>query len=87
MLGQIGVDVNAVVPLGATTEDIRRLPDADFNIDLYPETGRTTAAWLQRVFGMPYTRTVPMGLGATRDFIREVSQLAGVDAVLFAAPA
>jgi light-independent protochlorophyllide reductase subunit B len=80
LLNQLDIDVNAVVPLGATTDDIRRLPDADFNVDLYPEVGRTTAGWLQRVFGMPYTKTVPMGLGATREFIREVAQLAGVSA-------
>jgi light-independent protochlorophyllide reductase subunit B len=79
LLGQMGIDVNVVAPLGATVEDIRRLPDADFNIDLYPEISRTTASWLQRVFGMPHTRVVPMGLGATRDFIREVAQLAGID--------
>jgi light-independent protochlorophyllide reductase subunit B len=80
LLGQMGIDVNVVAPLGATVEDVRRLPDADFNVDLYPEVGRTTAGWLQRVFGMPHTRIVPMGLGATRDFIREVAQLAGTDA-------
>ncbi len=79
LLGQMGIDVHVVAPLGATVDDIRNLPEADFNIDLYPEVGRTTAAWLQRVFGMPHTRVVPMGLGATRDFIREVAQLAGID--------
>ena len=79
LLGQMGIDVHVVAPLGATVDDIRSLPDADFNIDLYPEVGRTTAGWLQRVFGMPHTRIVPMGLGATRDFIREVAQLAGLD--------
>ena len=80
LLGQLGIDVNAVVPLGAGVEDIQRLPDADFNIDLYPETGRATAQWMQRTFGMPFTRVIPMGLNATRDFVREVSQMAGVDA-------
>ena len=80
LLGKLGVDVNAVVPLGATADDIRRLPQADFNIDLYPEIGRTTSTWLTRAFGMPCTKTIPMGVGATRDFIAEVAQLAGVDA-------
>jgi light-independent protochlorophyllide reductase subunit B len=79
LLAQLGIDVNAIVPLGAGIDDVRRLPDADFNIDLYPEVSRSTAAWLQRAFGMPYTKTVPMGLGATRDFIAEIAQLAGVD--------
>ncbi len=79
LLDQLGIEINTTVPLGATPADIQRLPEADFNIDLYPETSRTTAAWLQRMFGMPYTRTVPIGVGATRDFIAEVAALAGVD--------
>jgi light-independent protochlorophyllide reductase subunit B len=79
LLEQLGVEVNAVVPLGATVDDVRRLPEASFNIDLYPEISGPTAEWLQRSFGMPRTRTVPIGLGATRDFIAEVAELAGVD--------
>jgi len=79
LLDQLGIDVNATVPLGASIDDVRRLPEASFNIDLYPEVSRPTANWLQRSFGMPYTRTVPIGLGATRDFIAEIAQLAGVD--------
>ncbi|MBM4227026.1 MAG: ferredoxin:protochlorophyllide reductase (ATP-dependent) subunit B [Gammaproteobacteria bacterium] len=79
LLSRLGVDVNVVAPLGATPADLARLPDADFNIDLYPEIARTTCAWLERSFGQPYTRTVPMGVGATRGFMREVAVLAGLD--------
>lgn len=79
LLDRMGIDVNAVVPLGASVDDIRRLPDADFNIDLYPEISRTTASWLQRSFGMPFATTVPMGVSATREFVIEVARLAGVD--------
>jgi len=31
------------------------------------------------MFGQPATTVVPLGVGATRDFVREVAQLAGVD--------
>ncbi len=79
LLDQLGIDVHIVAPLGASPADLKRLPEADFNVDLYPEVARTTASWLQRTFGMPFTRTIPMGLGATREFIAEVAQLAGVD--------
>ena len=79
LLAGLGIEVNAVVPLGATADDIRRLPDADFNVDLYPEVGRSTTAWLKRCFGMPCTQVVPMGVGATREFVTEVARLAGVD--------
>jgi light-independent protochlorophyllide reductase subunit B len=80
LLEALGIVVNAVVPLGASVDDIARLPEADFNVDLYPEVGRTTATWLARACGQPHTTVVPMGVGATRQFIAEVARLAGVDA-------
>ncbi len=79
LLSTIGVDVHTVVPLGATPEDILRMPEADFNICLYPEVGLTTCTWLTRTFGMPVVRAVPIGVGATRDFIAEVGKVAGID--------
>jgi len=79
LIEALGIEIGVIAPLGATPEDLRRIPDADFNVDLYPEVARTTARWLERAFGMPCTRTIPFGLGATREFVREVAQLAGVD--------
>jgi hypothetical protein len=46
---------------------------------MYPEIASVAANWLQRNFGQPFTRTVPIGVNATHDFIREVAQLAGLD--------
>ena len=80
LLGQLGIDINVVAPLGATPGDIARLGDADFNVVLYPEVASVAAQWLTRTFGQPATKVVPIGSGATRDFIDEVAQLAGVDA-------
>jgi light-independent protochlorophyllide reductase subunit B len=54
------------------------LAQADFNVVLYPEIANTTAAWLQRQFNQPYTKTVPIGVTATRLFMAEVAALAGV---------
>ena len=78
LLSEIGVEVNVCAPLGATPADIARLPAAHFNVLLYPETGEAAARHLERAHGMPYTRTVPIGVGATRDFIAEVQALAGL---------
>ena len=75
----MGIDVNVTAPYGATPADIARLGDADFNVVLYPETASQAAAWLQRSFQQPFTRTIPIGVGATRAFISEVALLAGVD--------
>ncbi len=80
LLEEIGVDVNVVAPLNATPADLARLQDAEFNVVMYPEIASVAASWLQRSFGQPFTRTVPIGVNATHDFIREVAQLAGLDA-------
>jgi light-independent protochlorophyllide reductase subunit B len=79
LLEALGVDINVVAPLSATPADIGRLAAADFNVVLYPEIAAPAAQWLQRTFGQPMTKTVPIGVGATRDFVREVAQLAGID--------
>jgi light-independent protochlorophyllide reductase subunit B len=79
LLGRLGVDVNVTAPLGASVADIGRLADADFNVVLYPEVGMQAARWLERNFGQPVVKTVPIGVGATRDFIAEVAGLAGTD--------
>ncbi len=78
LLEAIGVDVSVVAPLDATVADLRRLPAADFNVVMYPEIAGTTAAWLTRTHGMPAVTTVPIGVGATRDFIAEVQRVAGL---------
>ncbi len=80
LLARLGVEVHVSAPQGATVADLRRLAEADFNVVLYPEIAGTAAAWLKRSHGLPHTTVVPIGMGATRDFIAEVAQLAGVDA-------
>ena len=79
LLEALGVDVRSVAPLGASADDLAHLGEADFNVVLYPEVAAQTAGWLQRSFGQPFTRTVPIGVGATTDFIAEVRSLAGLD--------
>jgi light-independent protochlorophyllide reductase subunit B len=80
LLANLGIDVNVTAPMGATPADLARLGEADFNVVLYPEVASQAASWLQRTFGQPFTRTVPIGVSATREFIAEVAGLAGVDA-------
>jgi light-independent protochlorophyllide reductase subunit B len=87
LLAAIGVEVDVVAPLGASPADLARLRDADFNIVLYPEIGDEAARWLERTHGQPAIRTVPIGVGATRQFIAEVAAAAGLDpAVALADP-
>jgi light-independent protochlorophyllide reductase subunit B len=84
LLTRMGIAINVVAPLGATPADLARLADADFNVVLYPETAMQAATWMQKNLGLPSTKTIPIGAQATREFIVEVAQLAGipVDAAL-----
>ncbi|QXQ06712.1 ferredoxin:protochlorophyllide reductase (ATP-dependent) subunit B [Sphingosinicellaceae bacterium] len=75
LLADIGVDVAVVAPLGAAPADLARLGEADFNVLLYPETGDTAVRWLEKTLGQKYTKTVPIGIGATNAFIAEVCGL------------
>ena len=79
ILDTLGIAINVVAPWEATPADIARLGAADFNVMLYPEIAETTARWLERDHRQPYSKSVPIGVGGTRDFIAEVAALAGVD--------
>jgi light-independent protochlorophyllide reductase subunit B len=79
LLAQLGVDIHVTAPMSATPGDLARLGEADFNVVLYPEIALSVAQWLGRTFGQPLVQTVPLGVGATRDFIAEVANLAGTD--------
>ncbi len=79
LLQRLGVDVHVVAPLGAAPSDLARLGEADFNVVLYPEVAGTAASWLERTFKQPTVRTVPIGVGATREFVAEVADLVGAD--------
>ncbi len=79
LLSALGVEINLVAPLDARPTDLLRIPNADFNVVMYPEIAGSAAQWLKRTFGQPMTRTVPIGVGATRDFLAEVVEIAGLD--------
>jgi len=80
LLAEMGIAVNVTAPMGARPSDIARMGAAWFNVLLYPETGESAARWCERELGQPWTRTVPIGVGATRAFIAEVQKLAQVAA-------
>jgi len=87
LLALLGVAVNVVAPLDASPADLARLADADFNVVLYPEVAHQAAGWMTRNLGLPATKTIPIGATATREFIREVATLAGIDPDMAAAEA
>ncbi|SLN32418.1 ferredoxin:protochlorophyllide reductase (ATP-dependent) subunit B [Pseudooctadecabacter jejudonensis] len=78
LLSDLGIDVNVCAPMGATPADIARMGAAHFNVLMYPETAESAARWMERELGQPYTKVVPIGAGATRDFIAEVAEITGL---------
>ncbi|MBX9574968.1 MAG: ferredoxin:protochlorophyllide reductase (ATP-dependent) subunit B [Caulobacteraceae bacterium] len=79
LLQRMGVEINVVAPMGAAPADVARLGEADFNVVLYPEIAEEAARHLEKTFGQPAIRTVPIGYGATLDFIADVAALTGLD--------
>jgi light-independent protochlorophyllide reductase subunit B len=77
LLYEMGIEVNVTAPMGSTPTDIARMGQAHFNVLLYPETGESAARYCEKTFDQPYTRVVPIGVGATNDFIAEVRKLSG----------
>ena len=78
LLADYGIEVAVVAPLGARPADLLRIPTADANVCLYPEVAGSVCSWLERSFGMATVRTVPIGIGATASFLRELHQLLGL---------
>jgi light-independent protochlorophyllide reductase subunit B len=78
LLDAVGVDVNVCAPAGASPADLMRLPQGDANLCLYPEVADTTCRWLQRNFKIPTVATVPIGTGATGDFLAELGDALGM---------
>lgn len=78
LLESLGVTVNVTAPLGASPHDLLRIPEANANICLYPEVAGPVCDWLQRSFKQPTIKTVPLGVGATDDFVQEVCETLGL---------
>jgi light-independent protochlorophyllide reductase subunit B len=78
LLHEMGIGVNVVAPMGARPADIARLGAAHLNVLMYPEHAEAAARWMERELGQLWTRTVPIGVGATRDFLAEVAAITGL---------
>ncbi|HAB39314.1 MAG TPA: ferredoxin:protochlorophyllide reductase (ATP-dependent) subunit B [Rhodobacteraceae bacterium] len=82
LLSDMGVSVNVVAPMTASPGDIKQMGAAHFNVLMYPETAESAARWMEREFEQPYTKNVPIGVGATRDFVAEIAVFLNKDCYL-----
>ncbi len=75
LMADIGVEVNAVIPEGASVLELKNLPRAWFNLVPYREIGLMTAEFLKEEFGMPYVDITPMGVVETARCIRKIQDV------------
>ncbi|MDO4477500.1 MAG: nitrogenase component 1 [Lachnospiraceae bacterium] len=76
-----GITVNTCLCAGSSLDEIRRLPEADLNIVIYPEMGARTAALLRERCGTPclIPEGPPIGFAATEALIREACSRLGME--------
>lgn len=68
----LGVQINAVAPLGASLDDLRHLPAAWVNIAPYRELGLKAAQHLEQEFGTPTLYEAPIGVQPTLRWLNQL---------------
>ena len=72
LLTDLGITINEILPEGGSVTNIKKLPNAWFNLVPYREVGLMAAKYLQTEYDMPYVAITPMGLLETENCIREI---------------
>lgn len=75
LLKDLDIEVNLILPEGASVNQLKDLPKAWCNIVPYRETGLMAAEYLKKEFNMPYVSTSPIGVIETAKFIRELESI------------
>ena len=74
LLTDLGITINEILPESGSVTNIKKLPQAWFNLIPYREVGLLAANYLKKEFSMPYVAITPMGLLDTEECIREIVQ-------------
>jgi light-independent protochlorophyllide reductase subunit B len=75
LMADLGIEVNEVIPEGASVHNLKNLPRAWFNLVPYREIGLMAASFLEEDFGMPYVDITPMGVVETARCIRKIQEV------------
>jgi light-independent protochlorophyllide reductase subunit B len=75
LMADLGIEVNEVIPDGASVHNLKNLPKAWFNLIPYREIGMMAAEYLKAEFNMPYVDITPMGIVETARCIRTIQKI------------
>ncbi|MGP0129386.1 MAG: ferredoxin:protochlorophyllide reductase (ATP-dependent) subunit B [cyanobacterium endosymbiont of Rhopalodia musculus] len=75
LMKDLGIEINEVIPEGASVHNLKNLPKAWFNLVPYRELGLIAAQYLQKEVGTPYVDITPMGVVETARCIRKIQQV------------
>jgi light-independent protochlorophyllide reductase subunit B len=81
LMADLGIEVNEIIPEDASVHNLRRLPQAWFNLVPYRETGMMTAQYLEQEFQMPCVDITPMGIVETARCIRAIQKVLNAQGV------
>lgn len=75
LMADLGIEVNEVIPEGASVHNLKNLPRAWFNLVPYRELGLMAARYLEQEFDTPFVDIAPMGVVETARCIRMIQKL------------
>ena len=75
LLTDLEIDINLVIPEGASINDLKGINRAWFNIVPYREVGLMSANYLEEQLDIPYIDITPFGLVETKNFIKQIETL------------
>ncbi|MEM9220768.1 MAG: ferredoxin:protochlorophyllide reductase (ATP-dependent) subunit B [Cyanobacteria bacterium P01_F01_bin.150] len=81
LMGDLGIEVNALIPEGASVHELKNLSRAWFNLVPYRELGLMTANYLKDEFDMPFVGITPMGVVETARCIRSIQKVLNTQGV------
>lgn len=75
LMADLGIEINQILPEGASVHELKNLPKAWFNLVPYRELGMMAAQYLEAEFNMPYVDITPMGVVETARCIRKIQEV------------
>lgn len=75
LMADLGIEINEILPEGASVHNLKNLPRAWFNLVPYRELGMMSAQYLQAEFGMPCVDITPMGVVETARCLRAIQKI------------